>query len=49
MEKEDYFRMREGFKELVTQIDDLLSLITELLTIIHEPLPRTIGYVKLER
>jgi len=29
-------RMREGIRELVTQIDDLFSLITELFTIIIE-------------
>jgi hypothetical protein len=33
-EKDDYYRMREGIRELVTQIDDLFSLITELFTII---------------
>ena len=35
-EKDDYYRMREGIRELVTQIDDLFSLITELFTIIIE-------------
>ncbi len=34
IEKEDYYRMREGVKELFTQKDDLFNLIIELFTII---------------
>ena len=36
IEKDDYFGMREGIRELVTQIDDLFSLIIDLFTIIIE-------------
>ncbi len=34
IEKDDYFRMREGIRELFTQKDDLFNIIIELFTII---------------